>query len=158
MASFVFRLAVLISAPALGICAEANHSWDVLMQTLQPGRTVVVTRTNSATVEGKLLELGPNSLTVQRHGQPQIVRREDTFRVRIANIRRKHTLIGMAVGTGAGVVIGASSDRYRGISASIGALMGLGFGALGGGVLPIGKPLYEAPKPPKPALTGGKRE
>jgi len=171
MASWFFRLLVVAAAPALAICAEPNHSWDALMQSLQPGKTVVVTRMNSVKVEGKLLALGPDSITVREDGQPLVVRKEDVLRVRIANIRRKHTLIAMGVGAAMGaaamVLLAAveTSDKGQAVAtsdkaqlAALGTIWGVMVGAIGGGVAPIGKPLYEAAKPPKQPAPPASRE
>jgi hypothetical protein len=171
MASWFFRLLVVAAAPALAICAEPNHSWDALMQSLQPGKTVVVTRMNSVKVEGKLLALGPDSITVREDGQPLVVRKEDVLRVRIANIRRKHTLIAMGVGAAMGaaamVLLAAveTSDKGQAVAtsdkaqlAALGTIWGVMVGAIGGGVAPIGKPLYEAAKPPKQPAAPASRE
>jgi hypothetical protein len=126
----------------------------VLRQTLEPGRTVVVTRMTAGNVEGKLLAIDPDSITVHWHGNPQVVKREDVYRVRIANIRRKHTLIGMAIGFAAGAVVGGTgADRYKGLTALFAGFVGLGMGAAAGGVLPIGPPLYQVDKPGKRAAT-----
>jgi len=171
MASWFFRLLVVAAAPALAICAEPNHSWDALMQSLQPGKTVVVTRMNSVKVEGKLLALGPDSITVREDGQPLVVRKEDVLRVRIANIRRKHTLIAMGVGAAMGaaamvlLVAVETSDKGQAVAtsdygslAAQGTIWGAMVGAIGGGVAPIGKPLYEAAKPPKQPAAPASRE
>jgi hypothetical protein len=171
MASWFFRLLVVAAAPALAICAEPNHSWDALMQFLQPGKTVVVTRMNSVKVEGKLLALGPDSITVREDGQPLVVRKEDVLRVRIANIRRKHTLIAMGVGAAMGaaamvlLVAVETSDKGQAVAtsdygslAAQGTIWGAMVGAIGGGVAPIGKPLYEAAKPPKQPAPPASRE
>jgi hypothetical protein len=122
------------------------------MQSLEPGRTVVVTRMSSAQLEGKLLSISAESISVNWHGQPQVVPREEVYRVRIANIRRRHTLIGMAIGGAAGVVIGAAGTNSADFtSRSAVALliggMGVGIGAAAGGVLPIGPPLYQVAGP-----------
>lgn len=117
------------------------------MQSLQPGKTVVVTRMSSAQLEGKLLGITAESISVKWHGEPQVVPREDVYRVRIANIRRRHTLIGMAAGAAAGAVIGAVSAEKSSVDGAFGALlfggMGVGIGAAAGGALPIGPPLYQ---------------
>jgi hypothetical protein len=93
---------------------------------------------------------------VNWHGQPQVVPREDVYRVRIANIRRRHTLIGMAIGGAAGVIIGAagtnsadSADRAA-VALLVGGV-GVGIGAAVGGALPIGAPLYQVAGPPRRA-------
>ena len=81
-------------------------------------------------------------------GQPVAIPREDVYRVRIANIRRKHTLLGMAIGAGVGAVIWAIAGRdnvNNGWYPVAGMVFGVGPGAAVGGSLPIGEPLYEAP-------------
>ena len=126
--------------------AEVNHSWETLVQTLKPGKTVVVTQMNGKKAEGKLLSLSEEAIAVSDSGQPVSIQREDVFRVRIANIRQRHTLIGMAIGAGVGIVWGSQlGDINRGLSVVVMGGLGTGIGAAAGGALPIGAPLYEAP-------------
>ena len=126
--------------------AEVNHSWETLVQTLKPGRTVVVTRMNGKKAEGKLLSLSAEAITVRDSGQPVSIQRGEAFRVRIANIRQKRTLIGLGIGVVAGAIIGGTgADRYKAWTALFGAGVAGGIGAAAGGAIPIGKPLYEAP-------------
>jgi hypothetical protein len=129
--------------------AEVNRSWEKLVQTLKPGKTVVVTQMNGQKAEGKLLSLSEQAIEVKDSGQPVSILRADVFRVRIANIRRKHTLLGMAIGVGAGAIILAAAGKGEigsvGAYAVAGMLVGVGPGAAVGGALPIGAPLYEAP-------------
>jgi len=127
---------------------EVNRSWDELLRTIKDGKKVVVTRMNSAKVEGKLLGINAESITVEREKQPQVVRREDVFRVRYADIRMRHTLWGMLAGAAGGAaILAGAADDFKGISALGGAVMGVGVGAAVGGSLPIGPPLYEVAKP-----------
>lgn len=119
------------------------------MQSLQPGRTAVVTRMSSAQMEGKLLSITAESISVTWRGQPQVVARGDVYRVRIANIRRRHTLIGMAFGGGVLAVAGAAGNSSnRGLSALLSGGMGAGIGAAVGGAISIGPPLYQVAGPP----------
>ena len=135
---------VLTMLPTRG--AEANHSWETLVETLKPGRIVVVVQHSRKQVEGKVLSLTSESINVQVSGQPVTVQRDDVFRVRIANIRRRNTLIGMALGAAVAAGLGYTiEDFYRGFAATIGAGVGAGIGAAAGGAIPIGTPLYEAP-------------
>jgi hypothetical protein len=139
-AALPFLLCIM---PVLVAGADRNRSWDVLVQTIKPGKSVVVKQMNSIQVEGKLLAIDADSITVRKGRDSRVIRRDDVLRVRYANIRRRNTLIGMAIGAGAGAAIGATqSDSEFG-----GALIGVGLGALTGGVLPIGAPLYEAEVP-----------
>jgi hypothetical protein len=156
MALRLSQVVVLCCLPILAAAGEVNRPWQVLMQSIEPGKTVVVTRMNSAQVEGKLLKIADDSITVQWKGQPQIIQRDDVFRVRKANIRRRHTLLCMAAGAGRGAVIGALSaeslDRNaKGQTTAEMAFGGLGLGAAVGGALPIGAPLYRAERPVKPS-------
>ncbi len=101
---------------------------------------------NGKRAEGELMSLSEKVIAVEDSGLPVSIRQEDVFRVRIANVRRRHTLLGMAIGAGVGAVIGALSVKYdRGTAAAGIAVIGLGPGAAVGGALPIGVPLYEAP-------------
>ena len=137
-------LAAVVVLPAGA--AEVNRSWEKLAESVTVGKSVVVKRTNSVQVEGKLLAIGADSITVRWKGKPEVIARVDVFRVRYANIRRRNTLLGMAIGAGAMAVIAASRSSYdRGLNALAGAVAAVGPGAAVGGVWPIGKPLYEAP-------------
>ncbi len=153
MVSTGLRILIVSLAPVLAFCGEVNRSWDALMQSVKPGKTVVVTRMNSAQVEGKLLSISAESITVNWHKQPQVVQREDVYRVRIANRRRWQTLAGMAVGGGALAAIAGARSGDLGpagtaLGAGFGALVGAGVGAL----LPIGNPLFQREgRPQKPA-------
>jgi len=147
MKGTVLKLGLLAAVAMLPAgAAEVNHSWETLVQTLKPGKTVVVTQMNGKKAEGKLLSLSEEAIAVSDSGQPVSIQREDVFRVRIANIRQRHTLIGMAIGAGVGIVWGSQlGDINRGISVAVMGGLGTGIGAAAGGALPIGAPLYEAP-------------
>lgn len=148
MSSAYIACLIALLAPAL-LSAEKNRSWDVLIQSARIGRSVVVFRMNGGRYEGNLLAIDDSTITVKHKGQPQIVARPDVFRVRYANIRRRNTLAGMAIGAAAGAAIvgAATASPNRTAGAFAGAIFGVGFGALGGGVLPLGAPLYEVEKP-----------
>jgi len=147
MRGTLLNLGLLAAATMLPAgAAEVNHSWETLEQTLRPGRRVVVTQMNGRRAEGKLLSLSPEAIAVTVNDRPVSIPREDVFRVRIADIRQRHTLIGMAIGAGVGVIWGANlGDFNRGLSAVVLGGIGTGVGAAAGGALPIGAPLYEAP-------------
>jgi hypothetical protein len=138
--------AALMILPAFG--AEVNRSWETLVETLKPGRKVVVVQHSRKQAEGKVLSLTNESITVQVGRQPLTVQRDDVFRVRIANIRRRNTLIGVAVAATIGAVIFGPAGKNNfnpGREALVGGILGAGAGAMAGGSLPIGSPLYEAP-------------
>jgi hypothetical protein len=137
--SLLFVVVVLPSTAK----AEVNRSWESLMQSVQVGKQVVVIRMTAGQVEGELISIDPDSITVEERGSRQLIRRAEVFRVRYANIRRRHTLWGLAIGAGAGMAIGAKADSYREAAVAFGGLLGLGIGSAAGGALPIGPPLYE---------------
>jgi hypothetical protein len=141
-----FRLMLLAAIASLPAWGEVNRSWDELMQRLQPGRTVVVVQQSRKQAEGKLLALTAEAITVRVDEAPLVIPRDEVFRVRIANIRRRNTLAGLGIGAAAGAIFGVSaSPANRGAGAAAGAMLFCGPGALAGGVVPIGAPLYEAP-------------
>jgi len=147
MRGAVLKLGLLAAVTMLPAgAAEVNHSWETLAESVTVGKSVVVKRMNSIQVEGKLLAIGADSITVRWKKKPEVISREDVFRVRYANIRRRNTLLGMAIGAGAGAVLGGATSKYnRDLNALAGAAMGgLMLGPIAGGVWPIGKPLYEA--------------
>ena len=138
-------LAAAVLAPAF-FGAEVNRSWETLVSTLKPGRTVVVMQHSGKRAEGKVLSLTGESITVQAGAQPSSIRREEVFRVRAAGIRSRNSLIGLGSGAAAGVAFGANlGSRRHGLSAAVfGGVFG-GIGAAAGAAIPIGNPLYEAP-------------
>ncbi len=137
-------LAALLTPAVLG--AEANSSWETLVATLKPGRNVVVVQQSGKRAEGKVLTLTAESITVQAGTQPRTIQRDEVFRVRVAGVRERRALIGLAIGAGAGVALGANlGSRRHGLSAVVfGGLFG-GAGVAAGAAIPTGKPLYEAP-------------
>ncbi len=136
--------AALLTTALFG--AEVNRSWETLVATLKPGRRVVVVQHSRKQAEGKLLTLTGESITVQAGAQPLTIQRDEVFRVRVAEIRMKRSLIGLGIGAAAGVAFGANlGSRRHGLSAVVfGGIFG-GIGAAAGAAIPIGNPLYEAP-------------
>ena len=103
-------LAAAVMLPARA--AEVNHSWEKLAESVTIGKSVVVKCTNSVQVEGRLLAIGGDSITVRWKKKPEVIAREDVFRVRYANIRRRNTLLGMAIGAGgSAVMFGAAAKQ-----------------------------------------------
>jgi hypothetical protein len=143
----LLKLGLLAAATMLPAgAAEVNRSWEKLVESVKVGKSVVVKRTNSVQVEGKLLGIGADSITVRWKKKPEVISREDVFRVRYANIRRRNTLLGMAIGAGVMAMWGAQNENFGGKNGALlaGAVFGVGPGAAVGGAIPIGKPLYEA--------------
>ena len=138
-------LAAALLTPAL-FGAAVNSSWETLVATLKPGRNVAVVQHSGKRAEGKLLTLTGESITVRAGAQPLTIQRDEVFRVRVAGVRGKRSLIGLGIGTAAGVAFGANlgSRRHRLSAVVFGGIFG-GIGAAAGTAIPTGKPLYEAP-------------
>ena len=143
MKGTLLKLGLLAAVTMLPAGAEVNRSWEKLAESVKVGKSVVVKRTNSVQVEGKLLAIGADSIAVQWKKKPEVILREDVLRVRYANIRRRNTLLGMAIGAGVMAAWGAKNGQDWALFSA--AVFGVGPGAAVGGALPIGAPLYEAP-------------
>jgi hypothetical protein len=112
-------------------------------------------------VEGKLLAIDGQSIRIEQTGGAQTIEAADVFRVRYAGIRSHRAKWGALIGAAGGAIAGAIAYRdprtfqqsdgsthtnNMAIEAAVlGAIfIGLPGGAIGGAVMPIGPPLYEA--------------
>jgi hypothetical protein len=141
----------LTSPPVAAAGVETNRSWDTLVGTVKTGRKVIVTLLNSTNVEGNLLAIDTHSMSVEQPGGPQAIEAADVVRVRYAGVRKRHIAHGMLIGMAGGALALVVSDQHSSHpstkveAAVLGAIfVGLPFGAIGGAVVPIGQPLYEA--------------
>lgn len=151
-------VASLLLSPVASAQTAAND-WSAL-KAVETGSKVSVKLRTGKTVEGKLTGVSDDGLSLSVKNRPVELKREDVqsvYQVRGKSATRA-TLIGMAVGGGAGAVAGAvgdsSSDGFETIdSAATAALtvLGAGVGALTGYL--IGRRgrkrvlVYEAPQP-----------
>jgi hypothetical protein len=128
--------------------AEVNHSWDELVRALRTGNKIIVTRRNSASLEGALVSIDGQSITIRQRTGSQTVERRDVYRVRTAHSTHP-TLYGTLIGAGAGALTlwaidRASSKPRAGEAVGIGMVLGAPVGAIVGAVLPHASTLYEA--------------
>ena len=152
------RLLLLISlwttAHACLAAGKVNRSWEELMLSIDSSKEVVVTRMNSTKVEGKVLSLTAESITVNARvlvsRSPDVfkkmdveVSRGDVFRVRYAGIQRRHIVWGMLIGGAAAAAVMASASENPDWDF---ILFGLPVGGVVGAALPLGPLLYEAEK------------
>jgi hypothetical protein len=140
--------------------AQPGSCWHCLIERLRIGKDVVVNTKSAVQLEGRLLDVAAESITLRIHGKPLEIAREDVFRVRYADIRRKNTLVGLVTGAGVGCLGGLLIVWLVGDGGNAGAgclsigIIGLATGSAAGGSVPIGEPLYEAGRPrvaPQPA-------
>ena len=148
------RFAILLT-PLSVFGAELNSSWVSLASIAKVGHKLEITRTNSATSQGKLVSVGDQSITIQQRDGIKTIPREEVFRVR--ELRGGHpvllgTLIGAAIGAvSLWAVDRGTSDKPRaGESVGLGIFLGAAPGAIGGAWLPNGVILFQAPVRPKP--------
>jgi hypothetical protein len=141
----------LISQPLVASGVETNHSWDTLVGTVKTGEKVIVTLVNATNVEGKLLAIDTHSIRVEPSGGPQAIEAADVVRIRYAGVRKRHVVYGVLIGVAGGALGAVVIDQHSSHpstkleAAVIGAIFfGLPAGAIGGAVVPIGQPLYEA--------------
>jgi len=152
----LFELGLLAAVAMLPAGAEGvNHSWDALVRSAKTGRKVEVTRMNSASVQGKLLLIDAQSITIQRADGKHAIGREDILRVRYE--RAGHpVLYGTLIGAAVGILSLCASERgdkahQYDEAVGFGIILGAPAGALVGALLPRGATLYEAAAPAKPA-------
>jgi hypothetical protein len=161
MSSFFAISAALafLLTPCTAPGAEINHSWDALIGVVKTGSKIVVTRVNSAILEGKLASIDDQSITVQQRGGKQSIARTDVYRIRYA--RTGHpviygTLIGAAVGALSLWAVDHRSPHPTADEAvGFGIILGAPAGAIVGAKLPHSAPIYQAAGPndkrtPKP--------
>jgi hypothetical protein len=147
--------ALMLSFLASPAFAANENDWENVRK-LSPGTKVEVIHHGLKQMSGTLTATTADSLTIQEAGSSTgtTVGVADVTRVSTARgSRKKHTLIGMAIGAGATAAlfaIGASTgdiDIRRDIVVGGGAAIGAAAGAGIGAALPTAKVIYRAPKP-----------
>ena len=129
---------------------SGQTSWTVAQQTptgrdwsavqrIGTDERLVVKKTDSKEVKGRMIEASDTTLRIDRDGKPVEIPRADVRQVHVITGKAekgKWALIGAGIGAGVGTGIGATkyrSDRddYH-IYVYMGALIGVGAGAVGG--------------------------
>jgi hypothetical protein len=155
-------LLCILGIPSLVSARGSAGTWENL-SALEPGQTIKIMATTSNTHKGTFLRVSPTSISVEEKDGEHTIERQD---VRVVELPRRgrrlrNTLIGGAIGVGAGAGIGAAVYRKcspppgdnlfgcldfgRSANAAVGAAFGLVGGLVVGAVLPTSKILYRAP-------------
>jgi hypothetical protein len=154
-------LAAALAATATAQQAKLIANWANLNQ-LVPGSEIRVTLANGKTVRGFVVSVTPESLVVNSKTSQETLARQDIRRVALKRRghRGRNTLIGLGVGTGAGLAIGAGLDARHDTHAfmdlrgcwplackAVGTPLGALVGAAVGVALPTGgwRDVYRAP-------------
>lgn len=143
----VFRFGALLALMATAMAAQTNvTNWDAVKAL--PAGTPVRIAAGSKTVRGNIGRITDDSLVMTSgRGQETFDRQQVTVvDVQKPSRRKRHMLIGLAVGTGGGLGIGIAARAKRGQlavvpnSAIVGGFTAAGalLGTLGGAVIPAG--------------------
>jgi hypothetical protein len=123
--------------------------WENLDQ-IHAGAKVQVVEQNLKSTSGRFVRFSESDLTVNVNNQEIVIPREKVYRVSISGQgRKRHMLIGMAIGAAAGVGVGAAANRVVGDDRVIPgmALAYAGIGAGIGAIVPAAKTAYKAESP-----------
>jgi hypothetical protein len=107
-------LAATLAATAAAQQAKPIANWANLNQ-LVTGAEIRVTLANGKTLRGFMQRATPESLAINATTSQEMLSRPDIRRVELKRPghRGRNTLIGLAVGTGAGLAVGAGVDSQR---------------------------------------------
>lgn len=108
--SLILATALLVAS--INVTAQGNlNDWSRL-NSLTSGSKVSVKLKDGKTVDGKLSSVSDATLSLTVKNKPLDLRREDVLSVQqvIKKSATKSTLIGLAVGTGTGALIGGVAD------------------------------------------------
>jgi hypothetical protein len=145
-------LAAALAATAVAQPAKPIANWANLNQ-LVPGSEIRVTFATGRTVRGLVQSVTPDSLAINATTSQETLSRQDIRRVSLKRPghRGRNLLIGLAIGTGAGLVVGAVADSQTSLFPNLGkevfTPLGLVVGTLIGVALPTGgwRDVYRAP-------------
>jgi len=140
----VIRIVILVTLPSILLGQPAVNSWDNL-RLLRPGQKIDVVNMQMKTVTGKFVAFTGDAISLAVGSDQVSVSRATVASVknRAASHRKRNTLLGLAIGAGAGAVIGAavlnsseSGEELFGVMVVTPIAAGIGAGA--GAALPPG--------------------
>lgn len=145
---------LFLLAPQIGRPQQSR--WDNLVQ-LKPGQQVKVTDHHRKSLSGQFVRFSDSDVTIWANSQEIKIGRDEVSRIAIkASTRKRHALIGAAIGAGFGAAAG--SGFVKGVNDSGAAKAGFVvfsaviFGAIGAGIgaiMPVRTRwiIYDAEKP-----------
>jgi hypothetical protein len=164
MRKHLFLICVL-AMPCASWAQSNPASWENL-NTLQAGEKIQVVEINSKKVSGTFVNVSDAAISLQEKASQEMVQRQDVRSVKLRKHqhRLRNTLLGAAIGFGAGAGIGAATYHKpqpcaplpvlgfgvclnglgdsRGVHAAVGAAIGLVGGTVVGAVWPSHKTIY----------------
>ncbi|MBS1818990.1 MAG: hypothetical protein JSU08_13740 [Acidobacteria bacterium] len=135
---------------------DPPDAWSQVLLEIHRGDRLVVTRRDMTHVDGRVVSIDTAGLTVLVDGTERTVAVDDVAQLRVRGDRRRHVLVGIAVGAVAGAVGTVLIDQQsshpstKREAATIGAIViGAPAGALAGALWPAGHVVYVAPGSPR---------
>ncbi len=147
MRKFLLLICILGTSCSLWGQVEKG-SWESL-STLHAGQKIQVVEANKTKHSGILVSVSPAAISLQEVGGEKSVAKQDVRTVKVSGHHRwRNTLIGGAVGAGAGAGILAAAwedkgfVRGRGTGAAVGAGIGGVVGLVLGALVPTSNTIY----------------
>jgi hypothetical protein len=141
---------LLLLLPRFGLAQAAPNNWDNLKQ-LAPGQQIRVVLNDAKSYKAGFQSVTDDAIVVRLATGDQTFERQNVLRVSTQgnNHRRRNALIGLAVGMGAGIIVGVASPELgqgkcaQGScvdagTASLTGAAGAAVGAVTGAVIPTG--------------------
>ena len=148
-------LAATLAATAAAQQAKPITNWANLNR-LAPGAEIRLTLANGKTLRGFMQRVTPESLAINATTSQETLSRQDIRRVALKRPghRGRNTLLGLAIGAGAGLAAGAGldsqasiNDWFRNAGKAVFTPLGAILGTVVGVALPTGgwRTVYRAP-------------
>lgn len=106
------KLAILLTAFAAWPASAADpQDWNNVRQ-LQAGQKIEVIRSDGKRTQGRFAAAGDDEVRVRDGNSEVVIARQQVFRISSLeqSRRMRNLLLGMAIGAGAGLAVGAATD------------------------------------------------
>jgi len=112
MKRVIETLVLLLLVPGFGWARSSQNSWDNLKQ-LAPGQQIRIVLSDAKSYSGQFRSLMDAGIVVRLATGDQAFERQSVLRISTQgkSHRGRNTLIGLAVGTGAGIIVGVASPE-----------------------------------------------
>jgi len=129
-------LICVLGMPAVSWAQRNPASWENL-NTLRPGEKIQIQDMNSTKVSGTFLNVSDAAISLHEGARQEMVQRPDVRSVTLSKgqHRLRNTLLGAAIGVGAGAAIGAATYQNGFLGRRFQAFGGALFGSVGGTVV-----------------------
>ncbi len=147
---------LLILVPCLALAQKPEDSWENLRQ-LSPGQKIEVVDMNLKSLRGAFMSFSDEAISLRTDDGEKSLERANVMRVSASGGKRgRNALIGLAIGAGAGLAVGAAvnahlrettgPDILAEAAVPLGGAIGAGAGAGIGAAFPGSRTIYRAPR------------